>query len=186
MFGNMASLYHLGDRIDAPGAALNARIDELSARIEAQDASLSARIDALSARIKDQASASVPFRPGWTSTRAAVRADGFPEPGLSYRGATVAAVMEIATWTAIGLLAATSLGSLSYLGSRIDALGTRLDARIDAQGADLGSRIDAQGADLGSRIDALGTRIGSLESRLDARIDVLVTKIDDHVGRHAG
>ena len=45
--------------------------------------------------------------------------------------------MEAATWTAIGLLAATSLGSLFYLGSRIDALGTRLDARIDAQGANI-------------------------------------------------
>lgn len=54
VFGNMAGLYHLGNRIDAQGAALNARIDELSARIEAQGASLSARIDALSARIEDQ------------------------------------------------------------------------------------------------------------------------------------
>jgi hypothetical protein len=40
--------------------------------------------------------------------------------------------MEAATWTAIGVLAATSLGTLFYLGSRIDALAGRLDAKIDA------------------------------------------------------
>ena len=62
--------------------------------------------------------------------------------------------MEAAIWTAIGVLAATSLGSLFYLGARIDGLGSRIDG--------LGSRIDG----LGARIDALGTR-------LDARIDAL-------------
>jgi len=51
VFGNMAGLYHLGNRIDAQGAAVSARIDVLGARIEAQGASLSARIDGLSARI---------------------------------------------------------------------------------------------------------------------------------------
>jgi hypothetical protein len=108
--------------------------------------------------------------------------------------------MEAAVWTAIAVLAATNLGSLFYLGARIDALGARIDAqgadlggridaqgadlggRIDAQGADLGSRIDAQGADLGSRIDAqgadLGGRIEALGSRLDARIDGLTERID--------
>lgn len=54
VFGNMAGLYHLGNRIDAQGAALNARIDALGARIDVQSASLTARIDALSARIEDQ------------------------------------------------------------------------------------------------------------------------------------
>ena len=39
--------------------------------------------------------------------------------------------MEGVAWTAIGLLAATLLGSLFYLGGRIDALGARLDARIE-------------------------------------------------------
>jgi hypothetical protein len=41
-------------------------------------------------------------------------------------------MMDAAIWTAIGLLAATSLGTLFYLGSKIDALGARLDGRIDA------------------------------------------------------
>lgn len=35
--------------------------------------------------------------------------------------------MDAAVWTAIGLLAATSLGTLSYLGSRIDALAARME-----------------------------------------------------------
>lgn len=50
-------------------------------------------------------------------------------------------------WTAIALLAATLLGTLFYLGNKIDGLGARMDARFDA----LSGRIDAQGA----RIDAL-------------------------------
>lgn len=49
-------------------------------------------------------------------------------------------------WTAIGLLAATLLGTLFYLGSRIDALGARLDNRLDGFEA----RLDAMAA----RIDA--------------------------------
>jgi hypothetical protein len=43
--------------------------------------------------------------------------------------------MDAAVWTAIGLLAATSLGTLFYLGARIDGLGARIDslaARMDA------------------------------------------------------
>ena len=72
--------------------------------------------------------------------------------------------MEASTWTAIGLLAATSLGSLFYLGSRIDALSSR----IDALGARLDSRIDAMSADLGARIEAQGA------------------KMDEHLRRHAG
>ena len=42
--------------------------------------------------------------------------------------------MDAAVWTAIGLLAATSLGTLFYLGARIDGLGARIDglaARLD-------------------------------------------------------
>lgn len=87
--------------------------------------------------------------------------------------------MEAATWTAIGLLAATSLGSLFYLGSRIDALGARLDARMDAQGAELGTRIDALASRLDARIDAQGAELGS-------RIDALTVKMEDHLRRHAG
>ena len=54
--------------------------------------------------------------------------------------------MEQIAWTAIGLLAATLLGSLFYLGGRIDGLEARLGSRID----NLGNRIDAMAA----RIDA--------------------------------
>jgi hypothetical protein len=68
--------------------------------------------------------------------------------------------METATWTAIGLLAATSVGSLFFLGSRIDALS----GRIEAQGAALNACIDA----------------------LSARIDTLAASMADHIGRHAG
>jgi hypothetical protein len=36
--------------------------------------------------------------------------------------------MTAAIWTAIGLLAATSLGTLFYLGSRIDALAAQMSS----------------------------------------------------------
>jgi hypothetical protein len=64
--------------------------------------------------------------------------------------------MDAAVWTAIGLLAATSLGTLFYLGSRIDALATRMDAGF--------ARVDA-------RFDAIDARFDSLAARLDAHID---------------
>lgn len=57
--------------------------------------------------------------------------------------------MDAAVWTAIGLLAATSLGSLFYLGLRIDALGARMD----------------------SRFDGLETRLDGLAARVDAHLD---------------
>lgn len=57
--------------------------------------------------------------------------------------------MDAAVWTAIGLLAATSLGSLFYLGARIDTLGARIDA-------------------LGARMDS---RFDTLEARFDAHLD---------------
>jgi hypothetical protein len=57
--------------------------------------------------------------------------------------------MDAAIWTALGLLAATSLGSLFYLGSRIDGLGNRIDA-------------------LGARLDA---RLDAMESRIDAHVE---------------
>jgi len=64
--------------------------------------------------------------------------------------------MEAAVWTAIGLLAATSLGTLFYLGSRMDALAARLDAKIDA---------------------GFG--------RVDARFDAMEARLDAHLERHA-
>jgi hypothetical protein len=68
--------------------------------------------------------------------------------------------MDAAVWTAIGLLAATSLGSLFYLGARIDGLGARIDG-------------------LGARMDGLG-------ARMDARFDALEGRLDAHLDRHAG
>jgi hypothetical protein len=64
--------------------------------------------------------------------------------------------MDAAVWTAIGLLAATSLGTLFYLGSRIDALASRMDARFD--------KVDA-------RFDHMEERFDELASRLDAHLD---------------
>ena len=57
--------------------------------------------------------------------------------------------MDAAIWTALGLLAATSFGSLFYLGSRIDGLGNRVDA-------------------LGARLDA---RLDAIEARIDAHLE---------------
>jgi hypothetical protein len=42
---------------------------------------------------------------------------------VSRTGVTLAREMDAAVWTAIGLLAVTSLGTLFYLGSRMDAPG---------------------------------------------------------------
>jgi len=68
---------------------------------------------------------------------------------VSPSGVTLASEMDAAIWTALGLLAATSLGSLFYLGSRIDGLGNRIDA-------------------LGARLD---TRLDAMESRIDAHLE---------------
>jgi len=75
--------------------------------------------------------------------------------------------MDAAVWTAIGLLAATSLGTLFYMGSRIDALAARMDAgfgKVDTRFDSLAARMDAGFA----RVDA---RLGAIEARLDAHID---------------
>ena len=82
---------------------------------------------------------------------------------MSPPGAKVSKVVAVA-WAAIALLAATLVGSLYYLGSRIDALSARVDA-------------------LGSRLDA---RIDALEARLTARIDRLKERLDAHIEWHAG
>jgi hypothetical protein len=50
--------------------------------------------------------------------------------------------MEAAVWTAIGLCFATSLGSLFYLGSRIDALTARMESRFDRMDARMDSIAD--------------------------------------------
>lgn len=71
--------------------------------------------------------------------------------------------MTAAIWTAIALLGATSLGTLFYLGARIDALGTSLGARIDSLAARMDSRFDA----------------------VDARLDGLNARLDTHLDRHA-
>jgi hypothetical protein len=66
--------------------------------------------------------------------------------------------MDAAVWTAIALLAATSLGTLFYLGSRIDNVIGRID--------NLGARID-------TRFDAVNARLDRIEERLS-----------DHIARH--
>jgi hypothetical protein len=57
--------------------------------------------------------------------------------------------MDAAVWTAIGLAAATSLGTLFYLGGRIDSLAARMDARFDA----LEARLDGVNARLDAHLD---------------------------------
>src|SRR3989337_2693116 len=53
--------------------------------------------------------------------------------------------MEGVTWAALGILAAGQLGTLFYLGSRIDALAGRMDARfaeVDGRFAHVETRFD--------------------------------------------
>ena len=76
------------------------------------------------------------------------------------------------------------------LGSKIDALGSKIDAlggKIDA----LGSKVDALGGKidaLGSKVDALGGKIDALGRKVDAlggKIDALGDKVDA-LGRDLG
>lgn len=90
--------------------------------------------------------------------------------------------MEAAVWTAIGLLAATSLGSLFYLGTRIDALGARMDARFDALEGRFESRFDA----MEGRLESRSTRIDARFDAVDARLDALGARIDTHLDHHTG
>ena len=78
-------------------------------------------------------------------------------------GAATFSVVAAVAWTAIALLGATLLGTLYWVGSRID---------------ELGSRIDGLGASLNARIDELSSRLTDLGASLGARIDA-------HVDRHA-
>jgi hypothetical protein len=80
---------------------------------------------------------------------------------------TLASAMDVAVWTAIGLLAATSLGTRFYLGSRIDALAARLDARMDAGFA----QVDVGFARVDARFDGIESRLDGLASRLDSHLD---------------
>ena len=68
--------------------------------------------------------------------------------------------MDAVTWTALGILAAMNLGTLFYLGSRIDGLGSRIDG--------LSARMDARFDHMDERFDSLGARI------------------DSHLDQHAG
>jgi hypothetical protein len=61
-----------------------------------------------------------------------------------------------ATWSAIGLVAAFALGTLFYLGARIDNLAARKDAGFD--------HVDA-------RFNAHDARFDALQARLDRRLD---------------
>lgn len=107
--------------------------------------------------------------------------------------------MEAQAWTAIALLAATLVGSLFYLGNRIDGVRARFDSRIDG----LSARIDGLSTGLESRMDSLSARLESRIDGLSGRIDGLTTrvedqgaqladaiyevagKLDDHLRRHA-
>ncbi len=92
---------------------------------------------------------------------------------MSYLGARLSHGMDAAVWTAIGLLAATSLGTLFYLGARIDALAARMDAGF--------ARVD-------SRFDAVEGRFARIDARfdaVDARLDGLNARLDAHLDRHA-
>lgn len=93
---------------------------------------------------------------------------------VSVAGASLAVEMQAAIWTAIGLLAATSLGTLFYLGSRIDALAGRMDARSDATLARLDAtiaRMDAGFARVDARFDAMESLFDGLAARIDAHLD---------------
>ncbi len=79
-------------------------------------------------------------------------------------------LMEAQAWTAIGLLAATLVGSLFYIGNRIDSLGARLDSRIDG---------------LSGRIDGLTFRVEDQGRQLGSQIYELAAKLDEHLRRHA-
>jgi len=93
---------------------------------------------------------------------------------MSHPGVTLRTRMNAAIWTAIGLLAGTTLGTLFYLGARIDSMGGRIDA--------LASRVDA----LASRMDAGFAGVDAGFARVDARFDALEARFDAHLDRHAG
>lgn len=107
------------------------------------------------------------------------------EPRLSDGGARLAFEMDAAVWTAIGILAAMSLGTLFYLGARIDALAARSDTRFDRMDARF-DHIDARFDHVDARFDALIGRMDSRFDALDARMDSFSARRDSHLDRHAG
>jgi hypothetical protein len=101
---------------------------------------------------------------------------------LSQGADKLARMVEAQVWTVIGLLAATLIGTLVYLGGRIESLGARMDSRIESLGARMDSRIDG----LSARIDGLRARIEEQGAQLSDRIYELAVKLDDHLRWHAG
>ena len=85
--------------------------------------------------------------------------------------------MDAAVWTAIAVLAATSLGTLFYLGARIDGLAGRMDDRFGQMDA----RFEALIARMDSRFDRVDARFDHMEDRFDA----LAARLDAHLDRHA-
>lgn len=86
--------------------------------------------------------------------------------------------MDAAVWTAIGLLVATALGTLFYLGTRIDSLAARTDVRFDALVARIDSRFD--------RVDARFDRVDARFDHMEERFDGLAARLDTHLDQHAG
>ena len=97
------------------------------------------------------------------------------EPRLSDGGARLAFEMDAAVWTAIGILAAMSLGTLFYLGARIGQRDVRKEFSIDARFDHVDARFDALIGRMDSRFDAL-----------DAGMDSFSARRDSHLDRHAG
>jgi hypothetical protein len=89
--------------------------------------------------------------------------------------------MEAQAWTAIGLLAATLLGALFYLGNRIDALGSELRSELRSEFHSQGAGIDS----LSVRVDSLAFRVEEQGIQLADRIYELSVKLDDHLRWHA-
>jgi len=76
-------------------------------------------------------------------------------------------MMSKSDWIGFGSVAAAvvalNFGGFYYQGTRIDGLGTRLDARID----DLDAKIDAAAAKQDARIDDLDRRLARIEGLLE-------------------
>ena len=89
---------------------------------------------------------------------------------MSHPGVNLENEMDTTVWTAIGLLAATSLGTLFYLGHRIDGQAARIDA--------LAARMDARFDAVDARFDALIGRLDTRFDRIDARFDHMVERFD--------
>lgn len=84
---------------------------------------------------------------------------------------------EAQLWTLIGLLAATILGVLLYLGNRIDALASETRSGF--------ARVDSRMDGVSARIDSLSVRVEEQGAHLADRIYELVVKLDDHLRWHA-